>query len=204
MTSNPPVVYCPGCGRKAIRKMTKHGIRDDCWDCDLHSWAGKPLSTTTTLNARSAAHNAFDPIWRELKLVSRSKAYRLLSEELNLTRDECHMSLMDEETALRVPEAAGRIKAKLAERTPDEETQDFRERDEEVRKKRNERSHKTTKQTRGNTRSQLTEQLKEQRLAFDRDMLEATGGDTSKASRRRSDARRRVQAYPTSLRQTRR
>ena len=36
-------VTCPNCGKPAKRTNTRYGIRDDCDDCGLHSWDGKPL-----------------------------------------------------------------------------------------------------------------------------------------------------------------
>lgn len=38
--------------------------------------------------------------------MKRSKAYKMLAEYLNLSSDQCHMKLMDKETAERVVEFA--------------------------------------------------------------------------------------------------
>lgn len=97
-------LICPSCGNPAKTTDTKYGRRDDCRPCGLHSWAGKPLEDQATLDARQAAHDAFDTLWREGS-YTRSEAYRLLAQELDITTDECHMAQMDKATALRVPYA---------------------------------------------------------------------------------------------------
>lgn len=70
------------------------------------------MVTRGTLRARSAAHAAFDPIWKEGHL-SRDQAYRRLGAFLGLRSREMHMAQLDEATALRVPEAAAAIMAAL-------------------------------------------------------------------------------------------
>lgn len=83
--------------------MTKYGVRNACFRCDMVSWGDKPLVTKSTMEARKAAHAAFDVFWKE-KIITRGEAYRRLSKELNLDPTLCHISDMDEETALRVVE----------------------------------------------------------------------------------------------------
>lgn len=97
------VPRCPVCGEKArTEEFQGNGRRHTC--CGLASWNGKPLVTPSTLRARMIAHRAFDPIWEERVLMTRSEAYEWLAEKLGLDREHCHMSRMDEETALRVAE----------------------------------------------------------------------------------------------------
>lgn len=103
---------CPRCGREAQATETRYGIRHDC--CDTHSWGGKPLETQATHNARKRAHAAFDPLWRDGPL-SRGHAYRLLSETLDVDAEDCHISLMSEEDALRVPPAVEEIRKTYVE-----------------------------------------------------------------------------------------
>lgn len=110
-------VICPKCSQPAKKTHTRFGVRHD--HCGLTSWAYKPLATQETLAARRAAHAAFDPVWQE-KLTSRSNAYKRLAAELGMTREECHISLMNEEQAKRVPPAVERIRASLAETTEPE------------------------------------------------------------------------------------
>ena len=50
---------------------------------------------------RTRAHLQFDPIWQFGKM-SRSKAYKLLREELGLTEEEGHIGVMSEELLVRV------------------------------------------------------------------------------------------------------
>lgn len=68
--------------------------------------------TDNCAKARKYAHEVFDPIWK-YGGIYRSDAYVLLAEEMNLPEKDCHMSLMDEETASKVPAAVERIKIKL-------------------------------------------------------------------------------------------
>lgn len=102
---------CPKCGRDPKQKHTSFGWRRDC--CGLWGW-GKdaPLVDAETHQARAYAHKVFDSLWQS-GLVGRSRAYALLAAELGITPAECHMKLMDKETAWRVPEAAHRIGRKL-------------------------------------------------------------------------------------------
>jgi 2-hydroxychromene-2-carboxylate isomerase len=62
--------------------------------------------------ARQYAHRVFDSLWQN-GIVGRSRAYALLAEELGLTPDQCHMKLIDKETAQRVPAAAHEIGKRL-------------------------------------------------------------------------------------------
>jgi hypothetical protein len=106
---------CPKCGKPAARTDTGYGPRFDC--CGMRAWGDKPLATRDTLRARSAAHAAFDPIWREGHLT-RSEAYRMLSERLGIPYERTHMATMDEALALRVPAAAEAIRATLRGEAP--------------------------------------------------------------------------------------
>ena len=106
MTAAP--VTCPKCGKTAKKMQNQYGVRHT--HCGLSSWNGRPLVTQETLNARIAAHAAFDTIWKE-KLISRSEAYKRLAAELGMTRKDCHISLMDEAQAKRVPIASENIRA---------------------------------------------------------------------------------------------
>ena len=101
---------CPTCGQPARLTITKHGDRHDC--CGLWSWGGKPLADYATHLARRCAHNAFDPLWRRYR-VPRGKAYKMLAEELGLTQEECHMSIMTAEQASRVPPVIVKLKQRL-------------------------------------------------------------------------------------------
>ena len=109
-----PAPVCPTCGQPAQATTTRFGVRHDC--CDLWSWDGKPLVDRATHNARIAAHNAFDPLWKgAYRQISRGTAYKLLRAELGLTKAECHMASMDATTARQVPAAVERIRARLGQ-----------------------------------------------------------------------------------------
>lgn len=108
---------CPVCGNQAAERRTQHGIRSSC--CGLWSWDRYPLVSAETHKARSEAHKAFDPIWRNPPVktwgVTRSVAYMLLAEELGIPPEECHMKLMSLEVARQVPGAAARVMVKAQE-----------------------------------------------------------------------------------------
>ena len=101
---------CPECGKPAAATTTRYGVRHDC--CGLWSWGGSPLVDARTHEARSAAHEAFDPLWKD-GLLGRREAYGLLANELGIPRDHCHMKLMDRETAEAVPGAVYAIRLGL-------------------------------------------------------------------------------------------
>lgn len=99
---------CPICKVEPRRSLTSYGVRLDC--CGLWAWGDHPLTDADTHKARRNAHTAFDSIWRE-GLMSRSKAYKLLANELNIPIADCHMKLMTFDQASQVPEAARRIRS---------------------------------------------------------------------------------------------
>jgi len=101
---------CPLCDQPATKQVTRFGLRFGC--CGLWAWGRHPLADRETHQARRAAHDAFDPIWRR-GLTSRSNAYKLLAQELGITKNECHMKLMNARLARRVPEVATIILEKL-------------------------------------------------------------------------------------------
>lgn len=43
---------------------------------------------------RIKAHAMFDPLWKT-GVMSRSEAYKWLAEEMNMTREQCHISLFN-------------------------------------------------------------------------------------------------------------
>lgn len=98
---------CPTCGSKARKQETRYGPRYSC--CDLYAWGKHPLASPETHRARSAAHAAFDPVWQSGKMTRR-EAYEALAAALSIPRTDCHMKLMDEETALRVPAIAQELR----------------------------------------------------------------------------------------------
>lgn len=97
-----PVPVCPVCGKRARESQTRYGLRNTC--CGLWSWDRHPMVSAETHAARTAAHLAFDQLWKG-GTMARHEAYSKLREVMGLTKDQCHMKLMDFETAKRVPEA---------------------------------------------------------------------------------------------------
>jgi hypothetical protein len=74
----------------------------------------EPVTTDARARqARIAAHNAFDPLWKGYGPVrpihSRGSAYRWLATRLGLTKEQCHMKVMDYETCQKVIALCGPI-----------------------------------------------------------------------------------------------
>lgn len=103
------IPICPKCGNVAGEAVTQYGIRNQCDPCGLWSWDRYPLVDGETHHARKVAHAAFDHLWRG-EGMKRGDAYKLLAAELGLDRRDCHIKLMDKETAARVPAAVERIR----------------------------------------------------------------------------------------------
>lgn len=64
----------------------------------------KPLGRLANAELRAAktrAHAAFDPLWRE-RGMKRRAAYAWLAEKLGVSKAECHIGMMDVETCERV------------------------------------------------------------------------------------------------------
>lgn len=111
---------CPYCGSKT--KMVKGSViypyRRDlhekhfflCAPCNAyvgcHPGTTNPLGRLANAELRKAksdAHAAFDPVWREGGM-KRQQAYRWLAEQLGISREECHIGLMDVELCRQVVE----------------------------------------------------------------------------------------------------
>ena len=97
---------CPKCGSKPKVQQTKYGERFSC--CDLWSWGSGNLVCKGTHEARKLAHSSFDLLWKKHGM-DRSEVYALLADGLGISKADCHMKLMDKETANRVPFIALRI-----------------------------------------------------------------------------------------------
>ncbi len=106
-------VWCTSCGLPAERTVTAYGVRNAC--CGLWSWGDKPLADEATHKARRAAHDAFDPLWRDGHMT-RDEAYAALRWATGLNEKNCHMARMPRDRALRVIPAVARIWAELGER----------------------------------------------------------------------------------------
>lgn len=108
MKSKAPI--CPICGIVATKTETKWGVK--YIHCGLWAWGRHPLADAKTHAARQKAHSIFDPLWKS-GFLRRGDAYHLLADELKLPERECHMKLMSEAVAKRVPDAVFAIRGKI-------------------------------------------------------------------------------------------
>jgi hypothetical protein len=106
-------ICCDYCGEKAKlvtgKEIYPHRpdlYKKDFWSCEpcdayvgCHPKTIDPLGRLAKADlrsAKSAAHRAFDPLWRgDNKQFSRSKAYNWLANELGIPKDECHIGWFD-------------------------------------------------------------------------------------------------------------
>lgn len=74
--------------------------------CGAHHGTTKALGFPCgprTRRARSAAHKAFDPLWRGKRAqFRRNEAYAWLADKMGLEREECHIGMMDAEQTMQV------------------------------------------------------------------------------------------------------
>lgn len=104
------IIRCPNCGLPARRIATQYGVRNEC--CGMWSWGDKPLVDADTHEARKAAHEAFDPLWRS-GAMTRAEAYAALRAETGLSEKNCHMARMSAARARRAADAAIAIRSRL-------------------------------------------------------------------------------------------
>ena len=78
---------------------------------------GRPAGPETRA-ARSAAHAAFDPLWKAKadkfgtsKGRARADGYKWLAKQLGIPATDCHVGWMDAETARRTAEICGRFRS---------------------------------------------------------------------------------------------
>lgn len=79
-----------------------------CRQCDAYvgchpgtaAALGSPANAATRA-ARALAHAVFDPLWRS-GTMNRRAAYTWLADALAIKATECHIGMMDAETAFRV------------------------------------------------------------------------------------------------------
>lgn len=92
-------ITCPICGGMPTENHTRYGLRLSC--CKLWAWGIYPLANAETHSARKLAHLIFDEIWKSGR-ATRTQCYMALAAALEISREECHIKLMDAQTALRV------------------------------------------------------------------------------------------------------
>lgn len=118
---SPTCSYCK-CDAKLVDSAEiygkSYGLIWLCAPCDAYvgihknSHNARPLGTLANgslRKLRSAAHEAFDPMWRRAVQVhqisrykARNEAYAWLAAQLNLDQDNCHIAMFDEEACKRV------------------------------------------------------------------------------------------------------
>lgn len=103
------MLTCPDCGEPMMLKRNASGLFYGCPrypDCQGYCGAhptGAPMGVPGNLEtkqARHRAHQAFDALWRERRLMSRGAAYKWLSMKFETT--EAHIGAMDAEQCERV------------------------------------------------------------------------------------------------------
>lgn len=111
-TDQVQAVRCPYCGAVAEAVWGKSIFRNvpalwqrpfyRCAPCDAHvgCHAGTWVPLGTLANAalrewRRAAHQAFDPLWRD-RHMTRREAYAWLQAQLDLTQEACHIGRFTE------------------------------------------------------------------------------------------------------------
>jgi len=124
----PEIIFCPYCSEQAkyVSSAKVYGGRDyvmiylcqSCWAyVGVHKGTTKPLGRLADDELRywkKQAHAAFDPIWKERferknkidpkykKGMARGGRYKRLSQEMNLTRAECHIGMFDVDQCKKV------------------------------------------------------------------------------------------------------
>lgn len=116
MTRNRPKWWpiCPYCKEpaKLVGGQELYPHRKDlyskkfyqCEPCEAHVGCHpnteKPLGSMANSRLRKlrmAAHQSFDPIWKEHHWLSRREAYDWLAKELRISTDDCHIGKMNED-----------------------------------------------------------------------------------------------------------
>lgn len=103
---------CNYCGKEAEFMSSKEFYGRDygvnmyvCRPCDAYtSTHGKgktpkgTLATPRLRKLRMTAHSIFDPLWRgKYRRMSRGKAYRWMQEAMDMTPEQAHIGMMNEE-----------------------------------------------------------------------------------------------------------
>ncbi len=124
-----PIILCSYClaAAELIKGDVLYPSRPDLhrksfWRCvPCKAWVGCHAGTETPLGrladytlrrAKSAAHTAFDPLWREGHM-GRSAAYTWLAITLGRRISETHIGLFDVETCWRVVALCNQFRREL-------------------------------------------------------------------------------------------
>lgn len=60
------------------------------------------LANAELRKAKSKAHAAFDPLWREYGFFTREEGYKMLADFLEIDARDCHIGMFDEDTCRKV------------------------------------------------------------------------------------------------------
>lgn len=102
--------HCDNCASLNIAIETYRNAPADSWpmiwrcdDCGsfvgCHPNTQRPLgkmANARTRHLRAKAHEAFDPIWKEYRLLPRELAYSWLARQLGISPNDCHFALLDQ------------------------------------------------------------------------------------------------------------
>lgn len=114
-----PQELCPYCkvGTQLITGKDVYPHRPDLyakkfWSCPrcyarvgCHGNTNKPLGRLANKELRdlkSAAHAAFNPLYIDGIIESRTKAYKWLAEQMQMTRKQCHIGKFNEDECRQV------------------------------------------------------------------------------------------------------
>lgn len=104
------MVFCPYCQREALFLTSEEFYGRDygsnvylCRPCDAyvgtHKNSRTPLGTMAKPQLRKLrmqAHSLFDPLWKS-RNMSRNDAYKWLQKNMNLSSEEAHIGMFNEE-----------------------------------------------------------------------------------------------------------
>lgn len=94
--------------RKDLYKLSFYSCNDCSAYVGAHKGTTKPLGRLANKElrkAKSAAHRAFDPLWK-LGDMKRKEAYKWLASMLNIDGSDCHIGMFDVETCEQVEKHA--------------------------------------------------------------------------------------------------
>lgn len=84
--------------------------------CGCHPGTDKALGNpcgAETRKARSAAHAAFDPLWKSGQM-KRTAAYKWLSDATGIQGEKCHIGMMNADQAREVVRVVGELVGSIA------------------------------------------------------------------------------------------
>lgn len=138
MSSRPLAPTCPvhqvpaqlrACEKVYGRVILQRGKRKQTWCCPVdgcdhrvgcHPGTNVPLGTMADAELRSwrsAAHRAFDPLWKA-RAMSRFEAYPILAEHLGLRVSDTHIAMFDVARCMEVVAVMAWLRPEMREDAP--------------------------------------------------------------------------------------